>query len=82
MPVSLTRPVAPEPYALLPSVADLTVTSPDVAHGETLPAEFVADGGNLSPALTWSDFPSATRSFVHPKPAKITLWADAGSGLC
>ncbi|WP_448060462.1 YbhB/YbcL family Raf kinase inhibitor-like protein [Cellulomonas hominis] len=81
MPVSLTRPVAPEPYALLPPVADLTLTSPDVEHGGTLPAEFVADGGNLSPALVWSGFPAGTRSFVvscfdpdAPTPAGFWHW--------
>jgi Raf kinase inhibitor-like YbhB/YbcL family protein len=81
MTVSLTRPVAPEPYALLPSVADFDVTSVDVAHGEPMDVTFASDGDDLSPALTWSGFPAGTRSFVvscfdpdAPTPAGFWHW--------
>ncbi|MBW0254718.1 YbhB/YbcL family Raf kinase inhibitor-like protein [Cellulomonas sp. PS-H5] len=81
MVVSLTRPVAPEPYALLPSVPDFDLASADVAHGEPLPATFAADGEDLSPALEWSGFPEGTRSFVvscfdpdAPTPAGFWHW--------
>jgi Raf kinase inhibitor-like YbhB/YbcL family protein len=81
MAVSLTRPVAPEPYALLPSVAGFDVASADVAHGEPLATTFAADGEDLSPALEWSGFPEGTRSFVvscfdpdAPTPAGFWHW--------
>jgi Raf kinase inhibitor-like YbhB/YbcL family protein len=62
--LNLQRPVAPDPYDLLPAVDSFTVVSDDIAHGEQLGQEFVLDGGNLSPHLAWSGFPAATRSFT------------------
>ena len=67
--VSLDRPVAPDPYDLLPMVGSFTVTSPDVTDGRTVDREFVygpddPGGQNRSPALAWSGFPDGTRSFV------------------
>ena len=63
--MSLDRPVSPDPYPLLPGAASFTVTSTDVADGETLDDRFV-DGpqGNVSPQLSWTGFPAETRSFV------------------
>lgn len=82
--ISLTRPVAPEPYALLPSVAGFDVASVDMAHNERLAATFAIDGENLSPALEWSGFPEGTRSFVvncfdpdAPTPAGYWHWTVA-----
>jgi Raf kinase inhibitor-like YbhB/YbcL family protein len=63
-PVDLSRPVAPDPYELLPSVPSFSLTSTDVVDGAPLAAEFSADGGSTSPHLAWSGFPEATQSFL------------------
>lgn len=67
--MSLDRPVAPDPYSLLPAVGSLTVSSDDVRDGEQLTKEFLFDdwgmgGGNQSPQLSWSGAPDGTRSYV------------------
>ncbi|HLU55756.1 MAG TPA: YbhB/YbcL family Raf kinase inhibitor-like protein [Pseudonocardia sp.] len=58
-----------DPYAELPEVPSFTVTSTDIADGETLPVPqrsgiFGAGGEDRSPQLSWSGFPAETRSFV------------------
>ena len=57
------------PYDTLPKVPSFEVTSSDVKDGEQLPTPqlsgiFGAGGQDVSPQLSWSGFPAATKSFV------------------
>jgi hypothetical protein len=64
---TLVRPVAPDPYDLLPAVPSFALTSDDMRDGEALASLHVhgsAGGGNVSPQLRWSGQPAATRGFV------------------
>jgi Raf kinase inhibitor-like YbhB/YbcL family protein len=62
--MSLSRPIAEDPYAKLPEVPAFAVTSTDVTDGQPLSDDQVAEGGNTSPQLSWSGFPAETKSFV------------------
>lgn len=60
----------PNPYDFLPAVPSFRVTSADAAEGQPLAlrhasAVFGVEGGqDVSPQLSWSEFPAETRSFV------------------
>lgn len=62
--MSLERPAAPDPYDRMPALPPFSLTSDDIAAGEPMADTFAADGGNVSPQLSWSGFPPQTRSFV------------------
>ena len=42
----------------------LTVTSPTLKAGETIPRDYTADGKNVSPPLQWSGAPASTKEFA------------------
>lgn len=62
--MSLDRPIAEDPYAKLPTVADFSVNSADVTDGSPLADAQVAAAANTSPQLSWTGAPEGTKSFV------------------
>ncbi|MGH3450068.1 MAG: YbhB/YbcL family Raf kinase inhibitor-like protein [Haloechinothrix sp.] len=63
----MTKP--PNPYDFLPSVPSFTLSSNDIADGETMDTPFLsgimgAGGEDRSPHLAWEGFPAETKSFA------------------
>jgi Raf kinase inhibitor-like YbhB/YbcL family protein len=74
----------PNPYEFLPKVPSFTLGSQTVRNGRPLPTPQlsgilgVPGGQDMSPQLSWSGFPAATKSFV------VTMYdpqAPTGSGF-
>ena len=67
MSTATSSPQPRDPYADLPVLPSLSVSSADVRDGERLPLTLVAPaagGEGISPQLSWSGFPPETRSFA------------------
>jgi Raf kinase inhibitor-like YbhB/YbcL family protein len=62
--MNLERPIAPDPYELLPRVPPFTLESTDVRQGSPIAEAHVHAAGNRSPHLAWRDAPRGTRGFV------------------
>ncbi|GAA4286368.1 YbhB/YbcL family Raf kinase inhibitor-like protein [Georgenia daeguensis] len=62
--MNLDRPLAQDPYEKLPAVPSFTLTSSDLTEGAPMDPVHSQRGGNVSPQLSWSGFPEATRGFV------------------
>ena len=63
------------------AVAKIVVSSPVLKDGEPIPKDYTADGKNVSPPITWSGVPAATKELalicedpVAPTPQPFVHW--------
>jgi Raf kinase inhibitor-like YbhB/YbcL family protein len=54
----------PRGRPLDPGRGTITVSSPTLIADQTMPRDYTPDGRNLSPPLTWSNLPPATRTIA------------------
>jgi Raf kinase inhibitor-like YbhB/YbcL family protein len=59
----------------------MKLTSPAFSHGSSIPSQFTCDGKDISPALSWTNAPKKTKSFVlivhdpdAPRKGGFTHW--------
>lgn len=78
--MNLDRPVAPDPYALLPKVGSFTLTSDDVRDGAPMPAAHSLAGDNRSPQLSWSGAPKGLWRQARRRRGVALLGATAPGG--
>lgn len=83
------RPIAPDPYELLPQIPAFSLTSPAFAAGQRLPDRFTGLNENKSPELQWKGFPAETKSFLvtcfdpdAPTPSGFWHWTMWVPGSC
>ena len=62
--MNLDRPVAPDPYDLLPRVGSFSLKSDDVRDGAPMAAAHALSGANRSPQLSWSGAPKETKGYT------------------
>lgn len=63
-PAATAAPTATPVPATVTEAVVLEISSPEFAAGETIPVKFSCDGEDTNPALTWSEPPAGTQSFV------------------
>ncbi len=63
-PASVEPAVTAIPATATMETANLEITSPAFKNGEAIPSIYSCDGNNTSPALTWTEPPAGTQSFV------------------
>jgi Raf kinase inhibitor-like YbhB/YbcL family protein len=84
MAFDVNRPMAPDPYSILPPVPTFVLTSTDVTDGLPLRRPQTEEGGDIVPQLQWSGIPAQTSSFLvtcydpdAPRPGGFWHWLVA-----
>jgi Raf kinase inhibitor-like YbhB/YbcL family protein len=60
----LVQPVAPKEQSQGHAITGFAVASSAFKDGGAIPKQFTCDGEDVSPALSWSEVPAATKSFA------------------